>query len=83
MKLIVPKSGAVIVEGSMFYSSPDKCKSIIRLKKKLSNEFPELKSRDNVYYRIELWKTYDEVEDRIKDIVERRKTLPMLLFFYE
>ncbi len=82
MKNILPKNNPVVIEGPVFYNIIDRCNSVIRLKKKLVNEFPDFKKRKGIRYRIELWKTHDDLQERVKDIVKKRKCLPLLLFFY-
>ena len=73
----------VIVHGSVSYYERSRCNCIIRIKKRLVKEFPDLINAKNVCYRAELWQTYDDLRNRIAEIKQKREGIPILLFLFK
>ena len=82
-ELLIPSNRPIIVDGSVFYDDKSRTNNIIRLKKRIVEEFQDLKGLNNVYYRAELYKTYEELQKRIAELVAQRQGIPMLIFLYK
>ncbi len=70
----------VIVEGSVSYDEKSRVNCLMRIKKRLIKRFPELKEPKQVSYRMELWNTFEELQDRIGELGKTKGGLPILLF---
>ncbi len=75
-KLIRP----MIVNGSLIYNESSRACSIIRLKRTVLEEFPQLKSKDNCFYQLEFWKDYATTLQRITEAQENEEGIPLLLW---
>jgi hypothetical protein len=71
-----------IEEGPMWWSDVARSCSIIRLKRKMINEFC-LDKKKKLGYRVESWKSFEEIERRISDIKKSNEAMPILLFIHE
>ena len=72
----------LIVNGRLIYNEAKRACSIIRFKKRIIDEFPELKS-GNWSYQLEHWKDYPTTIERIKEAQEGEEKVPILLFIYK
>jgi hypothetical protein len=72
-----------IEEGPMWWSDTARANCILRLKRKIAEEYPILRENKKIGYRIEIWKSFDEIKKRIDDIEKSNEALPMLFFIYE
>lgn len=71
----------IITEGRLNYDNLTRRNNRIRLKNRLIDEFEGLVRAKEVRYRTELYKTYEELNERIKIIIEQKQAMPILLFF--
>ena len=46
-------------------------------------EYPALKERKQINYRMELWRSFDEIKERISELNKTKRGVPILLFFYD
>ena len=81
-KIIKPITQPLIVNGRLIYNEANRASSIIRLKKKIVKEFPDLKKNKNMLYQFEFWRSYEETINRIKQMEEKGQGIPFLIFFY-
>jgi len=81
---ISPKPETVIVNGDLFYSESRQAWSIIRFKKELLHEFPQLKEkRINFGYTIIIHRSYEELKKAISKFEKNKEVTPMLLSFWK
>ena len=72
------------LEGNLIYKEGDQAWSILRLRKEILTEFPQLKEkRSKLCYCINFIKDYDSLIDLVKKMKEEKKPLPLLLWFYK
>ncbi len=83
MKILTSLKRPVIVSGAVSYNESARCNNIIRLKKKIIKEFPDLIHSRFINYKAELWKSYDDLEERIIEIKGKKQGIPILLFLYK
>ena len=81
-KIIKPITQPLIVNGRLIYNEANRTSSIIRLKKKIIKEFPDLKRKKKMLYQFEFCRSYEKTIDRIKQMQERDQGIPFLIFFY-
>ena len=71
----------VITKGRIYYNDSTNSKNIIRLKKPIRENFPQLfKSNTDLSYTLESYATYKKFLARAFIIIEKKETLPLLLF---
>lgn len=73
----------LISEGNISYNKDLRALSIIRLKKKIVKEFPELNALKQAFYRAELWNNYNQLKQRINQIIIKKQGVPILLFLFK
>lgn len=88
MKEILPgtlqrKSSLFFSEGSVWFHENTHAHAIIRLKRKFIEEFPSLKERKPIFYRLESLQTFEEIQSRIAELKKSKQGIPILLFLYE
>lgn len=72
------------IEGKLAYGEGAQAWNILRLKKEILTEFPQLKEkRTPLSYNLAFVKTYDDLLDYIKKMEKENKPLPLLLWFYK
>ena len=83
-KPLAPRS-AINSEGKMHYSESNQAWNIIRLKKELFEEFPELKEkRSAFYYQLIYYRNLKELEIAIKKLSKGETNfIPILMFLYK
>ncbi len=82
MKPIMPLTRPIIVNGRLIYHESVRAYNTIRLKKRLLDEFSQLRSEDNWCWQIEHWRSYDATLERIKEAQQKEEGIPLLLFIY-
>lgn len=81
VSFLKPKVEATKIEGKLFYSEGDQSWNIIRLKKEVVKEFPQLKEkREKFGYTLVISKSQEEIKKIISE-VEENGAIPILLFF--
>jgi len=69
------------VDGNLYYDGNSQAWSIIRLKQELVKEFRQLREKRSKFnYRILFYRTYEEFEKAMKDIIKNKDVLPILMF---
>ena len=83
MKLLSPRKGALNIVGTMTYSEGNQAWSVMRLKKELLHEFPQLKEkREQFLYKMIIHRSLEGLKneiDRLDGFSE--EVVPVLLFF--
>ncbi len=82
MKILRPFNHPAIVEGPVLYYPPSRCHCIIRLKSKLIKALPDIKTAKKVRCRAELWRTYEDLNKRVREINKKNEGIPLLVFLY-
>lgn len=72
-------------EGKIAYSESAQAWNVIKLKKELFDEFPELKEkRSSFSYKLKFFRTEEELESAYKKFKGNKdKMMPMVLFLYK
>ena len=70
------------VEGKIIYSEGNQAWNIIKLKKEFLNEFHQLKEKrlKLFSYKMLYYRTYEEFEKVVKEIVKKKGVLPILMW---
>ena len=78
-----PTRDTLKVSGDLFYSEGSQSWNIIRLKKEILHEFPQLKEKrgGNFGYNITIFRTFDDLDKAVKGFEKREEVVPMLLVF--
>lgn len=82
MQSIQPLLKPLIVQGRLIYDYRSGAFALIRLKKKLLEEFSGLKEDRHWRYQMEYWSSYDLTIDRIIEAYRKHENPPILLFIY-
>ena len=70
------------ITGKLSYHDASHSWCVLRIKKELLNEFPDLRDRSSKFtYKITLLSSFEGVEDHVRRIKERGGTPPMLFWF--
>jgi hypothetical protein len=79
-KTISPRK-IVKVNGILSYDEALQAWSILRLRKDLINEFNQLKEKRSKFsYELLFYRSYEEFEKAMKDLVKKEEVLPILMF---
>ncbi len=79
--IIRPRHETLELEGEMSYKEGQKAWSVIRLKKDILKEFPQLKERREKFsYKMIMHRTFEDLKKAIGEM-EREKVIPIFLFF--
>lgn len=72
-------------EGKIAYSESAQAWNVIKLKKELFDEFPELKEkRSNFSYKLKCFRDEEELEKVYQEFKKtKHKILPLILFLYK
>ena len=83
MQILKPIRKSFTVNGAISYNDMARCCNIIRLKKRIIEQFPDLRMKEGIFYKVEILFSYEELEARIKDIKQNKKGIPLLLSLYK
>jgi len=82
--ILSPGNQILEVKGKLFYNEGSQAWSIIRLKRNILYEFPQLRDkRSKVSYKMIMHDSIGSLKDMIKDIEKNGGKVPVLLFFYK
>ncbi len=80
--IIQPTKEVIVSSGSVSYSEGERAWNTVRFKKEFLQEFPQLRNRlFRTSYHAVVYHSYDLLEKEVKDIVDKKRPLPVLLFF--
>ncbi len=78
--VLSPGSRIVEVRGKLFYSEGDQSWNLIRLRREVLHEFPQLKEKSSTFgYTMLIPKTKGEIEEALTKF--EKTAVPILLFF--
>jgi hypothetical protein len=81
---IEPKRNPIKTNGKVSYWDGQRAWSIIRLKKEIINEFPQLKDRSSpVGYQLRFYREFEELEKALKRIKKESGVPPVLFWFFK
>ena len=76
-----PQKNAIEIKGRLSYSEGIRAWNIIRFKKELINEFPQLKEKRSAFsYKMIFYQNVKELEKALRKIKQDGEALPILLF---
>ncbi len=82
IKFLSPTRETLKVNGRLFYNEGSRSWSIIRLKKEILHEFPQLKEKRSKFgYMIAIYRSFDDLKKNIMEFEKKEKIVPMLLTF--
>ena len=83
-KLLYPKKEVVRARGILSYDEGQQSWSIIRLKKEIKSEFPQLKEKSRKFgYMMNFYKSFKDLKKDIKELEKKGNIVPMLLMLGE
>ncbi len=78
---LAPSREAVTIQGKLFYSEGDQSWNLIRLKKEVLHEYPQLKDKSASFgYTMIVPKSIEEIKKAIAEF-EKVAAVPIILFF--
>ena len=81
---IRPVNRIVDIKGKIAYGDSQQAWSIIRLKKEILDEFPQLKERNaNFTYKMVFYREYDTFEKAMRKERKNKEVPPILLMLYK
>lgn len=84
MQVLRPIHDILEAKGKMYYEEGAQAWSLMRLRKELLLEFPQLKEkRSDFYYKAVLFNSYKILEKALKEMQKKDEPVPLLLFFYK
>lgn len=80
-KILQPVRTTLKIKGKVAYREFEQAWNLIKLKKELIKEFPDLKEkRSNFSYEMIFYRTYDELEKIVRKMKREKLPLPIFLF---
>jgi len=81
--MIEPSNRPIITDGHVFYDDKTRTNNTIRLKRRIIEQFPDLREPNSIFYRAELYPNYGELGQRIEQVTAEKQGIPILLFLYK
>jgi len=82
ISFIAPIHETLDVFGDLSYGEGQRAWSIMRLKKSLIKEFPQLKNRREKFcYKIVLHRNWKDLKEVIKEMEKNKEPMPLFLMF--
>ncbi|MFH1840085.1 MAG: hypothetical protein ABH849_02960 [Nanoarchaeota archaeon] len=78
--VLTPSLKPIKKEGTLYYCETDQARTIIRLGKRISEEFSDLQGKKPVKYSLEYYRSHEEFIKRVKMMIKGGEGLPFLLF---
>jgi len=76
-----PKKETLKVKGNLFYNESAQSWSVIRFKKEVLQEFPQLKEKRGSFgYFMVMNRSYKEIKREMAELEKKQEVLPILLF---
>jgi hypothetical protein len=84
LQILKPVHETIDIQSTILYTSSDRAWNVIRLKKPILDEFPQLKEkRAKFFYKMIHHNNYKELEKAVRKMKRNKETVPILLFFYK
>ncbi len=82
IKFLSPRSGSLKVRGKISYDESKRSWSIIRIKREIREEFPQLlQRREKFGYIMTFSRSFEDLKENIKNLEKKKEAVPMLLMF--
>ncbi len=82
LAMLRPYNDKLDITGHVSYSEDYGAWNVIRLKKDLLNEFPQLKQKTaKILYKLVFYKSHEELKEAIKQMKDNDEPIPILLYF--
>jgi hypothetical protein len=78
--ILVPELKPLIKQGRLYYCETDKARTIIRLGKRIAEEFSDLQGKSPISYNLEYYRSNEDFIGRIREMIKKNSELPFLLF---
>jgi len=80
-QILRPVNNAINIQGKILYSQGDRSWNMIRIRKDILDEFPQLREKQAKFsYRMILHKSNNELEKAIRALKRDGGAMPILLF---
>lgn len=80
-KILQPVRKTLEIKGKIVYREPDQSWNMLKLKRELITEFPQLKEkRSSFSYKMLFYRTYEEFEKLIRKMKRDKLPLPIILY---
>ncbi len=84
LQILKPVNETIDIQNKIWYTSSDCAWNVIRLKKEILDEFPQLKERKGKSFcKMIHHKGYIQLEKAIRKMKRTGEAIPILLFFYK
>ena len=81
-KILQPIRKTLEIKGKIVYREADQSWNMLKLRKELIAEFPQLKEKRSKFsYQMLLHRSYEDLEKLIKKMKRKKLPFPMLLYF--
>jgi len=79
--LLRPIKDVLDVKGAISYSNTYRAWNTIRFQSLILRKFPQLKQKQsNFYYRMVLYESFEELENKVREIKENKGAMPILMW---
>ncbi|MDO8655952.1 MAG: hypothetical protein Q7K45_01825 [Nanoarchaeota archaeon] len=82
MKTIKPLVKPIVTSGRISYEESSRAYTLIRFKRRIIDEFPQLQTSKKWQYQLEYCRTYPATLKRIEQAQTLDQGIPLLLFIY-
>ena len=80
--VLKPKHETLLIKGKLSYGEGNRTWNIIRFKKDLLLEFPQLKERREKFgYKMIMHRSFKELKKAIREIENKEEAIPIFLWF--
>lgn len=76
-------SDVIVSCGSVYHDKYTNKNNTVRLKAKIIDAFGDLSKSKTLFYRAELYPTFDEISKRINELRQSDNAIPILLFLFK
>ncbi|MDP2750600.1 MAG: hypothetical protein Q8O89_07255 [Nanoarchaeota archaeon] len=82
MHFLKPVLQKLEINGNLSYSDSAHAWMTIRLKKRLFDDFPQLKEKEHVLYKMLFYRDYKEFLEAAREIDQKKEAIPIMLWFF-
>lgn len=83
-RILSPKKDTVKVEGKLFYNEGDQAWNMLRLKKEILAEFPNLKEKQSKFgYMMLMNQNFEELQEELNKLSKQQGAVPILLYLVQ
>jgi len=82
IKFLSPRKGSLRVRGAISYDESKRAWSIIRIKREIREEFPQLLDKMEKFgYVMTFYRSFDDLKKEVKELEKKKDVVPMTLMF--